>query len=509
MTKKKSMSIVLFALLLSMVCFFAEAQNRQGRQGRGGRGGMGRRSGDVKLLEQFDKDQNGWLNAEERQAARESQGASNQGGRRGGRRGGGNSSPVTPGPKLSPADVKTYKGVPLFDRGTLRTIFLTFENDGWEKEMVGFYHTDVELPATMLIDDKAYENVGVQFRGNSSFFSISDGHKRSLSIDLDHVHKKQDFKGYRGLTLLNSNSDPTFLHTVLYLEIARNYIKAPKANYMRVVINGESWGLYVNQERFNKDYLKKTYDTRKGIRFKSTNRSSGGGLSYLGDELSEYKRWYEIKSADKDESWAPLINVCKVLNETPPESLKAALEPIFDIDGALKFLALDIALMNGDGYWLYGGDYSILVDENNILRVLPYDLNETFSAGGGGRGGRGGRGGGGGGGGATAEPFANIDDTNKAMRNKLLVVPEFRTKYLGYLKDIAENWMAWEKIGPTIDEIHALIDPEVKADTRKLYSTEQFTNGIYGTGVGSIKGFLEQRRQYLLNHAEIKNLGGR
>jgi hypothetical protein len=41
----------------------------------------------------------------------------------------------------------------------------------------------------------------------------------------------------------------------------------------------------------------------------------------------------------------------RVLNETPPERLEAALAPLLDIDGALKFLALDDALVNSDGYW--------------------------------------------------------------------------------------------------------------------------------------------------------------
>ena len=41
-----------------------------------------------------------------------------------------------------------------------------------------------------------------------------------------------------------------------------------------------------------------------------------------------------------------------MLNETPPDRLEAALAPILDVDGALRFLALEIALVNGDGYWM-------------------------------------------------------------------------------------------------------------------------------------------------------------
>ena len=52
-----------------------------------------------------------------------------------------------------------------------------------------------------------------------------------------------------------------------------------------------------------------------------------------------------------------------MLNETPPDELEAALEPMLDIDGALKFLALDNALINNDGYWTRASDYSIYQDD--------------------------------------------------------------------------------------------------------------------------------------------------
>ena len=47
-----------------------------------------------------------------------------------------------------------------------------------------------------------------------------------------------------------------------------------------------------------------------------------------------------------------------VLNETPPASLEAALAPMLDVDEALKFLALEVALVNSDGYWARASDYS-------------------------------------------------------------------------------------------------------------------------------------------------------
>jgi len=55
-----------------------------------------------------------------------------------------------------------------------------------------------------------------------------------------------------------------WLRTIFYLQAARDYIPAPKANYVRVVINGESWGVYVNAQQFNKEFVKEWFGTTEG-----------------------------------------------------------------------------------------------------------------------------------------------------------------------------------------------------------------------------------------------------
>ena len=108
---------------------------------------------------------------------------------------------------------------------------------------------------------------------------------------------------------------------MLFLAAAREHIAAPRANYVRVSINGESWGVYVSAEQFNKDFVNAWYKTPDGARWKVPGSPNGrGGLEYLGDDITAYKRVYEIKSKDDAKSWQSLINLTKVLNETPPIS---------------------------------------------------------------------------------------------------------------------------------------------------------------------------------------------
>ncbi len=469
---------------------------------RGGFGGRGVQQ-EVKLVQQYDKDGDGWLNAAERQAALKDTRY---------RAPTGSSPTVTYNPKLTPSDVKTYSDEPLYDSAVLRTLFLEFEDADWERQLAWFKNTDIELPARVIVDGKTYSNVGVRFRGNTSYNMVSEGYKRSLSLSFDLVNKKQELYGYRSLHLLNAAADQTFLRSVLYMQIARDYIPAPLANFMRVVINGESWGIYASVESFNSDLTKRAFGSAAGARWKVPGSPGGqGGLAFFEDNPESYKWVYEIKTKDDLKSWTDLMNLCKALSQTPAEQLERTLEPLLDVDEALRFLAVDKALINNDGYWTRGSDYSIYEDAKGRFHVLPYDSNETLRPTEGF-----GRGGWGGSGGVALDPFAGASDSGKALY-RLLAVPALRERYLSYLRDIAEKWLSWDKIGPLAEKYQALIAADVKSDARKLYSTESFSQGVtvdagdWGGGPisapgMSLKSFIEQRRAYLLNHPDIKKL---
>ncbi len=544
---------------LTMILLLIVVQNSKAQPGgfgggmypgmRGCMGGMsgGRGSGmfggmnqTVKLVPQFDKDGNGWLNNEERKAARKSMGNRQSMGGRGMGRGGGGGFGTTAakGITLTPADVKSYSKESLYDINTLRTIFLEFENDDWEAELEAFYHTDVDVPVKMVVDGKEYENVGVRFRGNTSYQMVGTGGKRPLNLSINFVKKKQSLYDYKTINLMNCNTDPTFMRQVLYHYIARKYIPASKANFIRLVINGENWGIYVNLQQFNKDFIRDEFNTTKGARWKIPQMSPNGGLVYVGDDIESYKRTYEIKSKDDPNSWRALVNLCKVLNETPADKLENALRPILDIDGALKFLALEKALINSDGYWTRASDYLVYMDPTGRFHVFPYDTSETLSeaeggpGGGGGRGGRGGFGGFGMGGDASSstmlDPMAGASDYDKPLLSRLLAVPSLKKRYFGYIRDIAENWMDWSKIEPMVEQYKSLIAADIEKDTRKNSTTAAFYSGIdssvqqtnnnnmggFGGGRGgrggpggganiSIKTFFERRRTELLNLQEI------
>jgi hypothetical protein len=365
---------------------------------------------------------------------------------------------------------------------------------------------------------------------------VPAGYKRSLNLSLDFVNKKQKLHGYQTLNLLNENGDPSLLSTVLYSHIARQYIPAPKANLVKVVINGESWGIYTSAQQFNKKFLAENFKTEKGARWKVRGSpGGGGGLDYLGEDVEAYKRRYTLKTADNDNDWKALIELCRTLNKTPLDQLEKALEPILNIDGVLWFLALDNVLMNEDGYWIRGSDYSLYRHPKGKFHIIPHDMNEAFKPGMGppgmgpgmgfGKGPKDGAGFGkgpkeGGPGNPFAlDPLIGLNDSRKPLRSRLLAVPALKERYLQHVRTIAQDWLDWQKLGPIVAQYRKLIEKEVEIDTRKLSTLAAFQRSTAdalpkeaagpGRGMGlSLRAFAEQRRAYLLNYAEVKKAAG-
>lgn len=516
-----------------------------GPGGPGGPGAMPSRD----LIGEFDADENGRLEGNELKLALDS--IANQPSPRRGpprrNRGRENTQPNEPGREISKDSVENYAEHSLYDPAILRTIFIDIESDQWEKEMASLKDYGVDLSAKVTVDQQTYEKVGIRFRGNSSFFSLGDGQKRSLNLTFDWADKKQDLYGYRTLNLLNSHSDASFLRLVLYSRIARDYIPVPKANYVHVVINGRSWGIYINEQQFNSDFTKEYFDSKDGRRWKAPPGREGASFVYKGDQPEDY-RTYELKTKDTPESWDALIKATKMLEQTDSDDFESTLDKAICIDRILWFLAIDNVMLDMDGYYQRGADYSIYQEPKfDRFHILPYDNNETFRAqgshgpgfGGGPGGGRGGGPGAGGlfgglfGGGpppggppqggpppqndSGSQPlkpfdldiFAGIDQPLAPFINRLLANPILKARYVAHVRTIYRDWCDWNTVAPLIESYRELISDEIKVDTRKLTSWEAFEAGVgmstsQGRGQSpGLQAFFKGRKAYLDSVPEL------
>ena len=129
------------------------------------------------------------------------------------------------------------------------------------------------------------------------------------------------------------------------------------------------------------------------------------------------------------------------------------------------------------------------------------------------------------------DPLIGLDDETRPLRSRLLKVPSLRARYLGYVKQLAEQSLDWNRLGPRVGEYRAMIEEAVEADTRKLSSFAAFQSATSPDAVpppdagaqppppgdgppraggrASLRDFAQRRRAYLLEHPEIKALSER
>ena len=450
-----------------------------------------------KLVKKFDTDEDGKLTGAERQAALDT-------------RGGGSLSLISEeslregvqNDVQASLDTVPAGSPSLYDAHTLRTLYLRFHHEDWSEQMSSFYRTDIEVPAELIVDGKVYPGVGVHFRGTSSYFTVGS-EKKSFNIAVDYGEDGQRLYGYKTLNLLNGHVDASFLREVLYNRISRDYIPAMETNFVKLVINGENWGVYINLQQYNKDFLVEWFDTKEGIRWK-VGPGRGGALAYAGDDPSAYQETYQLKTSTVENPWEGLITLTKMLDDaTPDAELVESLPSLLNVDQVLWQLAVSNVFMDDDGYIHKGGDYALYQDVNGRFHLVPHDNNESLRFG---RSGRGGPGGGGPGGWSWGDltdgmvsPTTHEDNPGRPLIKRLLSNPQWRARYLAHVRTVVDEWLDWEVFEPIVKEYQTLIDAEVQRDDKKLYGYEDFTIDA----PMDIKRFVTARRELLRNHPEL------
>jgi len=380
-----------------------------------------------------------------------------------------------------------------YDQSLVRRIDLTFASPNFWTQLTANYSTKTNLPATLLIDGNAYDSVGVRFRGNTSF-NTGSSQKKSFKMELDFWKSGQDYDGYSTFKINNANSDRSMMREVLYTTFIRRHIPAAKSNFIKLYLNGSNWGLYPNIQQLNKDYLEQWYLSNDGIWWRADKPpgSSGGGgwgdgtaaLNYLTNDTATYKQYYTLKESSVPQPWDYLVRVCDKLENTPLTVLEDTLAKYMDIDRTLWYLASEIAWADDDSYIFKGKmDYYVHYGiETGLITPHEYDGNEAFYIPG-----------------LTSwGVFYNANNVNYPLLNRLLAVPTLRQRYLAHMRTILAEEFDTAYTNTTIDNFRNLVDTIVANDTKKIYTTAQYTSEIL-----VLKNFINSRKSYLGSNAEI------
>jgi len=390
-------------------------------------------------------------------------------------------------------------------------IDLPYKNWDVKLDSLKKVNPDARLLGAVIVNGTRYDSVGVRYKGNSSYYRSRNetSKKLPINIKLDFKNKSQQIKeGYTSIKLSNGFLDPGFIRDPLSYEVIRKYMPAPQCNFSKVFMNGKPFGLYINTESIDHNFIKKHYGTTTGHlvkcdpdnwqRVRSQNgcpKGENASLAYLNDSPGCYDAFYEV---DEPAAWKVLLNLIKVLNKTPDK-----IETVLNVDQTLWMLALNNVMVNLDSYnGSLSHNYYLWFDSTNIAHPLIWDLNMSF-------------------GGwrrnfsfvemkdeelIQYQPLAEIDNVKRPLISKLLKNPLYRKIYIAHLGTIVNDYLVNGDLMKRAQAMMKEIEPAVKQDTLKLYSFTDFQQALDKTmhnGADNVIGMrqlMDKRTQYLQKH---------
>ena len=206
-----------------------------------------------------------------------------------------------------------------------------------------------------------FTNVGVRFKGNSSFNGSRGSLKRPFKLDFDRHVPGRTLAGLEELFLNNNANDPSQLRESLaYSAFAKAGVPAPRTTGLRVWLRrGETQprlylGLYTGAEPVEGDFLKRHFGSKRGL---LTKPERVRGLEYLGDRWSAYVARYETRSTVRTADARRFMHLLRDLNESTDPTFIETMKREVDLDGLLRFVAVNAWLANYDSFLGNGHNY--------------------------------------------------------------------------------------------------------------------------------------------------------
>ncbi|MCY1034116.1 CotH kinase family protein [Corallococcus sp. BB11-1] len=349
--------------------------------------------------------------------------------------------------------------------------------------------------------------VKVRLRGASARFFA----KKSWNVSFEG---KDKFEGRTSLNLVAEYADATMLaEKMAYDLLAAMRVPASTAKFVRLTVNGQYEGVFLEIEQVNKAFLKA-----------HALPDDDASIYRAGWKDTEFKTWkvpYQgdwVKKTNEKEPNDALWAVLDVINHTPEPELVTALEKNLEVESYVRSMVLDALMSNN--YVEDSESYFLNDKVTGRWRYVPWDLNNvdarwwyvnavpdmaTSTA-------------------NMKHPLFNftlLDGWVEKMYQqrkletasypgylpvfsnlgtRVVMNPVLRARLEARLDKALEDLFTPEVMNPYIDALHALVDASMKNDPYMDYAR-------FSAGKAYMKRFVQVRRDFV--KAEVKRLAAK
>ena len=319
--------------------------------------------------------------------------------------------------------------------------------------------SDKEFHATFVFDNGVVRDtvdpVGFRLRGNTSRMSK----KKSFKVSFNTFTPGGKYHGVEKMNLNGEHNDPTVMRSKVMWDILRKWnIPAPRANHVRVYINGSYYGLYINVEHIDEEFALSRFGNNDGNLYKCLWPAD---LAYRGTDPDSYKIWtgsrwvYELMINEEENDFSDLAAFIGVLENSADDKLVCDLDALFNTPDYLKVMAAQIFCGDWDGY-LYNKNNFYLYHNTQTgkFEYIPYDVDNTFGI-----------------------DWFGIDWANRniygwqpggsevrPLYNRLVNNPVFRKQFSRYAEQLINSTLDTDSLIQAIEERKNMIAPFVSTD---------------------------------------------
>jgi spore coat protein H len=337
--------------------------------------------------------------------------------------------------------------------------------------------TPVSVPCNVNFNGINWYYVGIRYKGNSSLSAYSQGvNKLPLRLEFDEFSNDypeitgQTFYGFPALSMSSNYDDKSFMREKVGCDVFRNFgVPAPQTAFYEMYIDyGDGpvyFGLYTAVEVVFETMLTSQFGSNSGNCYKP----DGDGAAWSAETFTLND--FENKTVDGTggDDIQELYDILHDNSRTSdPAAWQTKMESVFDVDGFLKYLAVNTTIQNWDTYGKMTHNYYLYHDPaDGLIKWIPWDNNEAFQSGKQG--------------GALSFEFTEINDADWPMIKYILSVPAYETTFKSHISTLIETAFSPATMQAYYSTMQTLIQPSVEAETSDysfINSISEFTDAI-------------------------------
>jgi len=321
------------------------------------------------------------------------------------------------------------RSLAVFDESRIVDFYLDFPPGEFEKLKAPPGPEDLRwVNCSFRFEGESYPAAHCRRKGNMTDWQHEQ--KPQIIVRFNFVDKQGRFRGLRRINLESFDGAAAPVRDRLGMWIMREAgLDASRVNHARLFKDGQYFGLYMNIETVDKEFLEDHFGA-----------DSGGNLWEGTEEL-------KTNEAINDNSQLMALNT--LVNAEPLTGdhtvFYAQLDALVDIPQVLRELAAETAAVADDNFSNGSSNFYYYDHPKRRFMVLPWDLDTILTAP------------------AAADPFAfwNDSDPNK-LRQLINENPAWRAEYLDRLVEVRDQVLvrAPEKLDAICSQIRAAVQED-------------------------------------------------